>query len=87
MSGRLSLRAFVAAAPQPERAALRALVALARRPRGARLLGRFARAGQLAHGLVAMARFEDPAVAVPLGWDADAVAARGRELRRREGRP
>lgn len=82
------LDAFVAAAPQPQRAALKLLVALGRRRSGRRALR--AAAGpleQLATALLAMARFEDPAHARPLGWDADAVAARGRELRRAEGRP
>lgn len=81
------LDAFIAAAPQPQRAGLRLLVALARRPAGRRALRRVAAPlEQLANGLLAMARFEDPAHARPLGWDADAVAARGRELRRAEGR-
>jgi hypothetical protein len=81
------LEAFVAAAPQPQRAALSMLLALACRPRGKALLHRFAPADQLAHGLAAMGRFEDPGVAVKLGWDADAIAARGRALRREEARP
>jgi len=34
-----------------------------------------------------MARYEEPALARALGWDADAVVARGRALRRAEGRP
>lgn len=80
------LHTFVAAAPRLERAGLRLLIALARRPRGAWLLHRFAPADQLANGIAAMGHFEDPAVAVPLGWDADAVASRGRALRRAEGR-
>ncbi|MGO9888813.1 MAG: hypothetical protein ACLP0L_13010 [Solirubrobacteraceae bacterium] len=37
-------------------------------------------------GLVAMGVYDDPEVARTLGWDAEAVAARGRELRRSEGR-
>jgi hypothetical protein len=81
------LQAWLDAAPQPQRAGLRALLALARRPRGARLLARVAPAEQLAYGLRAMERYEDPALALALGWDADAVAARGRALRREEGRP
>lgn len=81
------LREWVATAPQPQRAGLRVLIALGRRPRGQRVLHHFAAADQLANGLLAMERFEDPAAAVPLGWDADAVAARGRALRREEGRP
>jgi hypothetical protein len=34
-----------------------------------------------------MGRYEDPVVARALGWDAEAVVARGRALRRAEGRP
>lgn len=34
-----------------------------------------------------MARYDDPGQASALGWDAAAVVGRGRELRRREGRP
>lgn len=66
---------------------MRLLVALARRPRGARLLTALAPVDQLAGGLLAMEHYEDPGVARGLGWDADAVAARGRALRREEGRP
>jgi hypothetical protein len=80
------LDAFVAAAPLPERAGLRLLIALARRPRGKALLRRLAPVEQLANGLAAMGHFEDPAVAVKLGWDADAIASRGRALRREEAR-
>lgn len=87
MTDSLGLRAFVEAAPRLERSVLRILIALARRPRGARLLHRLAPIDQIANGLAAMGRFEDPAVAARLGWDADAVAARGRALRRQEGRP
>jgi hypothetical protein len=82
-----SLDEFVAAAPQPQRAGMRILAALGRRPRGMRALGRFAPADQLANGLIAMERFDRPAVAAALGWDAAAIVARGRELRQREGRP
>jgi hypothetical protein len=85
--GREGLDRFVAAAPQPQRAGLRLLVALERRPRGRRVLGRAHAVDQLANGLVAMGHYEDPVNAVALGWDADAVAARGRALRRDEGRP
>jgi len=78
---------FVAAAPQPQRAALRAMLALARRRRGLQLLSLVTPADHAAAGVLAMGRYEDPALARGLGWDADAVVARGRELRRREGRP
>lgn len=83
---RRGLDVFVDAAPQPQRSGLRLLMALERRPRGRRLLGRAHAIDQLANGLVAMGHFEDPVNAVPLGWDADAIAARGRALRREEGR-
>lgn len=78
--------AFVGAGPWPQRLGIRALVALARRPRGVALLRRMAPADQVAASLVAMARYDDPAVSRRLGWDAAAIAARGRELRAREGR-
>ncbi len=78
---------FLAAGPWPQRAGMRALVALARRPRGASLLARVRGVDQLASGLMALERFEDPARARALGWDSTAVAQRGRELRRSEGRP
>lgn len=84
---RRALDAFVAAAPQPQRAGLRVLIALERRPRGRRALRRAHALDQLANGLLSMGRYEDPANAIPLGWDAEAVAARGRALRRAEGRP
>ncbi len=85
MSG--GLQGFIAAAPWPQRAGLRLLLALGRRPRGAALLGRVPLLAQLARSLVALGRYDEPAVARALGWDAAAVVARGRELRRREGRP
>jgi hypothetical protein len=81
------LRGFIDAAPQPQRTALRLLIALGRRPRGAWILHRIAPADQLANGLAVGAHFEEAGVAVKFGWDADAVAARGRALRRAEGRP
>jgi len=82
-----SLEDFLAAAPQPQRAGIRALLALVRRPRGARLLGLIPPLRLLAGSLLAAARCEEDSVARALGWDADAVVARGRELRRAEGRP
>jgi hypothetical protein len=79
---------FVAAAPWPQRAGLRALLALAVRPRGALLLSRRAPLlAQAGRSLIAMAHYDEPVVARPLGWDAEAVVARGRALRRAEGRP
>ncbi len=85
MSGELDT--FLAAAPWPQRTGLRAVLALGRRPRGARLLAAVQPVDQLANGLLAMERFEDPRLAGSLGWDAEAVVARGRALRREEGRP
>lgn len=79
--------AFVAAGPWPQRLGMRVLVTLARRPRGRALLHHLAPADQLGGSLVAMARYDDPAIGRTLGWDAAAVTARGRELRRSEGRP
>ncbi|HXE46155.1 MAG TPA: hypothetical protein VN635_13295 [Conexibacter sp.] len=84
---REAIDAFLAAAPQPQRAGMRMLIALERRPLGRRALGRAHTLEQLANGLLAMGHYDEPAHAVALGWDADAVAARGRELRRTEGRP
>ncbi len=81
------LDSFLAAAPWPQRPGLRLLLALARRPRGASLLGRMPLAAEAAAATLALGRYDAPAVAAPLGWDADAVAARGRSLRRAEGRP
>jgi hypothetical protein len=40
-----------------------------------------------ARSLIEMARYDDPERARSLGWDAEAVVARGRALRRAEGRP
>jgi hypothetical protein len=81
------LERFLASAPQPQRGGMRVLVALARRPRGARLVARAGGAEKLARALLAIDRYDDPAIARALGWDAEAVSARGRALRRAEGRP
>jgi hypothetical protein len=51
------------------------------------LLKRIAPADQVSAGLLGMRLYDDPARARTLGWDAAAVVARGRELRRTEGRP
>jgi hypothetical protein len=72
---------FLRAAPALQRTALRALLALARRPRGAALLSRLPAADQLAHATIGLIRYDDPRAAAPLGWDAAAVVARGREVR------
>jgi len=78
---------FVAAAPLPQRLGLRVLLALARRPRGMALLTRTPLAKQVAFSTLAFGRYDDPAVARALGWDAEQVIAAGRALRRAEGRP
>lgn len=82
-----SLQEFVAAGPWPQRAVLRVLLPLARRPRARALLGAFAGADQALSGVAAMGHYDQPEVATALGWDAAAVVARGRTLRREEGRP
>ncbi|HEY2570946.1 MAG TPA: hypothetical protein VGI27_05715 [Solirubrobacteraceae bacterium] len=82
-----ALERFIAAAPWPQRAGLRALLALERRPRGAALLARAPALEQAACATLALGRYDEPATALALGWDAEAVAARGRSLRRAEGRP
>jgi hypothetical protein len=81
------LERFLAAAPWPQRPALRLLLALARRPRGAAALRRAPKLEQAASSTLSLARYDDPVVARALGWDAAAVVARGRELRRTENRP
>jgi hypothetical protein len=84
---RAPLDELLAATPRWRRPAMRAVLALARRPRGLALLARMSPADQAAAGIVAMGRYDEEAVATSLGWDAEAVARRGRELRRAEGRP
>jgi hypothetical protein len=81
------LDGFLAAAPRPQRAGLRALLALARRPRGARLIERSSSLALLTCGLLAAERCELDGAARTLGWDPAVVVARGRALRRAEGRP
>lgn len=81
------LDVFIAAAPWPQRTGLRILLALVRRPRGAALLARAPLAEQAAYATLALGRYDDPGVGRALGWDAEAVVARGRALRRAEGRP
>jgi hypothetical protein len=81
------LAEFVRSAPAPQRAGMRALIALARRRRGRALLARAGAANQIAQMLASLGHYDDPAVAAQLGWDAEAVVARGRALRRAEGRP
>jgi hypothetical protein len=81
------LDSFLAAAPQPQRSGLRLLTMLARRPRGARLLKRMPLAEEAAGATLALGRYDDRAIAARLGWDAEAVVARGQRLRHAEGRP
>ena len=84
MSG---LAEFVDAGPPPQRIALRAALAMTRRRRGRALLALLGPGRQVIDGLAAMTVYDDPDVARPLGWDAETIVARGRELRRTEGRP
>ncbi len=86
-AARSPLHTFLAASPWPQRLALSLLLQLVKRPRGKTLLRRLAPLDQLAGGLAGLGHYDSPAVAAPLGWDAEAVASRGRELRRAEGRP
>ncbi|HMH47847.1 MAG TPA: hypothetical protein VK538_09040 [Solirubrobacteraceae bacterium] len=81
------LESMISAAPWPQRTALRVLLALDRRPRGAMLLASVPLAEQAASSMLALGRYDDPDVGRALGWDARAVVARGRALRRAEGRP
>jgi hypothetical protein len=83
MSG---LDEFVAAGPWPQRTGLRMIMSLARRRRGRRLLRKVPQVDQLAQALLAMEHYDDPLVSEQLGWDPVAIAARGRNLRRVEGR-
>jgi hypothetical protein len=84
---RSPLASFLAAAPAPQRIVLRTLLALAVRRRGRALLASSGPLHQLAVGLLGLGRYDEPALAHSLGWDAEAVVRRGRELRRAEGRP
>ncbi len=81
------LERFLTAAPWPQRPALRLLLALARRPRGAAMLEHVPLLERAASSTLALGRYDDPALARVLGWDAEAVVCRGRELRRAEHRP
>jgi hypothetical protein len=82
-----ALDEFVSSAPPLQRAGTRLLMALARRPRGAALLAHMPTLDQLAQIVLALGRYDDPATGRALGWDGAAVVARGRALRREEGRP
>lgn len=81
------LQSFLAAAPLPQRLGLRLLLALGRRPRGAAFLTAVPALSQVVRSLLAMERYDDPALSAALGFDAQQVVARGRALRRAEGRP
>jgi len=71
--------AWLAAAPRRNRLGLRALLRLAgRAPRPLR--------GVL-DSMALLSYYGDPRVMARLGYDADAVAARGRAIRLRDGRP
>lgn len=66
---------------------MRPLLRLVRRPRARALLGLFVAADQALSGVAAMGHYDEPGVARGLGWDSEAVVARGRALRHDEGRP
>lgn len=66
---------------------MRVLLPLARRPRVRSLLGLLVGADQALGGVGAMGYYDRPEVARALGYDSEAVIARGRRLRREEGRP
>jgi hypothetical protein len=82
-----ALESFLAASPLPQRIGLRVLLALGRRPRGAAFLARLPALSQASRSILAMERYDDPALSRALGFDAQATVARGREIRRAEGRP
>ncbi len=82
-----SLSELLAAAPRLQRAFLSALIALGSRPRSAALLRASSTLDQLAQIALSLGRYDDPEVGRALGWDAEAVVARGVALRRAEGRP
>lgn len=77
----------MAAGPRPQRWVLRALLEVARRPRGAELLARVWPLGQIVCALATLDHYEEPEVARSLGFDAQAVLARGSELRGGSGHP
>jgi hypothetical protein len=87
LSARRPLGEFVAAGPVPQRVALRATLALAGRPRGRALLAALGPGRHVIDGLAAMGAYDETEMARSLGWDAEAVVARGRALRRSDARP
>lgn len=72
---------LIATMPRWQQPAMRLLFALACRPRGIALLARLRPLDEAILGLLALVRYDDPARAQALGWDAEAVIARGREVR------
>ena len=82
-----AINEFVMSGPRPQRDGLRLMLFLATRSRGRKLLSALPLALQTADNVLAMSHYDDPVWARELGWDAEAVAARGRALRRAEGRP
>ena len=82
--------AWLRAAPAPNRVALRAMLRVATRGDVARRVedgcGRLAGAAQFLARIAAHCYYGDEGVMRRLGYDARAVAARGLELRRAEGR-
>jgi hypothetical protein len=82
-----ALQSFLAAAPFPQRLGLRFLLAIGRRPRGATFLAAVPALSQVVRSVLAMERYDEPVLSAALGFDAQQVVARGRALRRVEGRP
>jgi hypothetical protein len=82
-----ALQSFLAAAPLPQRLGLRLLLALGRRPRGAAFLTVVPALSQVVRSVLAMERYDEPALSAALGFDAQQTVERGRALRRAEGRP
>lgn len=82
-----ALEQFLAGAPPPQRAGLKLLLQIGARPRGKALLASAPVLHQVASSLLEMARYDDPSVSKSLGFDAEEVVKRGRELRAAEGRP
>lgn len=76
-----ALDRFVAAGPVQQRVPMRALLAIGRRPRGRAVLRRLGPLEQAVAGMLAMDHYDQPEHSIPLGWDPDAVVARGRERR------
>lgn len=78
---------FIAAAPRAQRLGMKLLLVLSRRRFGRALMKRAPAAAQLVQVIEGLGHYDDPDIAGSLGWDAEAVVARGRELRRSEDRP